>query len=69
MQEKHELPIEVVYQKEGGGGFTFVLHRSHTEEPGWEWPREWIDRVSKKKKWMFSTLDLVCLVNQNVDYL
>lgn len=60
MQEKYSLPIELLYQQEGGGGFTFTLHRSHTEEDGWEWPGEWIDRAAKKKKWMFSTLELVC---------
>jgi hypothetical protein len=60
MQERYSLPIELLYQQEGGGGFIFTLHRSHTEDDGWEWPGEWIDRVAKKKKWMFSTLELVC---------
>ena len=64
IQEKYSLPIELLYQQEGGGGFTFTLHRSHTEEDGWEWPREWIDRVAKKKKWMFSTLELVCCIGR-----
>jgi hypothetical protein len=64
IQGKYSLPIELLYQQEGGGGFMFTLHRSHTEDDGWEWPGEWIDRVAKKKKWMFSTLELVCFMGE-----
>ncbi|KAG8793597.1 MutS protein msh4, partial [Serendipita sp. 399] len=60
VREKYELPIELVYQQENGGAFVFCLPRAPTEESGWRWPKEWVDRVQKKKKWVFSTLELVC---------
>ncbi|KAG8805523.1 MutS protein msh4, partial [Serendipita sp. 399] len=58
VREKYELPIELVYQQENGGAFVFCLPRAPTEESGWRWPKEWVDRVQKKKKWVFSTLEL-----------
>jgi len=63
IQDMYSLPIELLYQQEAGGGFMFTLHRVHTEDDGWEWPREWIDRVAKRKKWIFSTLELVSCWN------
>jgi DNA mismatch repair protein MSH4 len=58
-QEKYDVPVELVYMQEGGGGFCFSLPRSVTEEEDWEWPQEWIDKSLKRKKWIFSSLDLV----------
>ncbi|CAG8507780.1 3835_t:CDS:10 [Acaulospora colombiana] len=57
-QEKYEVPVELVYLQEGGGGFHFSLLRSVTEDADWEWPQEWIDRTLRRKKWIFSSLDL-----------
>ncbi|PVF95072.1 hypothetical protein CPB86DRAFT_764679 [Serendipita vermifera] len=57
-QERYEVPVELVYMQEGGGGFHFSLSRSITEDADWEWPQEWIDRTLRRKKWIFSSLDL-----------
>ncbi|KAG8783449.1 MutS protein msh4 [Serendipita sp. 398] len=56
--EKYELPIELVYQQENGGSFVFCLSRTPIDASGWQWPKEWVDKVQKKKKWVFSTLEL-----------
>lgn len=58
VQQKHKLPIELQYHQENGGGFSFTLPRAETEDADWSWPVEWVDRVSRKKKWIFSTLQL-----------
>jgi hypothetical protein len=54
LADEHELPITLMYQN---GGFTFVLKK--TTSVG-ELPKDFINVSSRKGKWLFSNMELVC---------
>ena len=67
LSQEHELPLTLVYQ-EGAGGFVFTLKKTDLEERG-ELPRGFINVSQKKGKWVFGSLELVCLFVAIVFYM
>lgn len=59
LAEKHELPISLVYQ--ANGGFIFALRKSDLSLDSNEattLPHGFINRTSQKARWLFSSLEL-----------
>lgn len=54
MSDTHALPINLIYQE--NGGFMFTLKKSDLDE---ELPRGFINVTAQKGRWLFSSLDLV----------
>jgi len=58
LSDQHELPIQLVYQD---NGFVFTLKKSDLEDGGKvELPRGFVNITSRKGKWVFETMELVC---------
>lgn len=53
LSEEHGLPFMMVYQD---AGFVFALRKTDLEG---ELPKEFVNVVLKKGKWMFSSMELV----------
>lgn len=54
LSEEHNLPFTLVYQE---SGFVFTLKKADLEG---ELPSGFINVMSRKGKWVFSSIELVC---------
>ncbi|KIM81717.1 hypothetical protein PILCRDRAFT_97607 [Piloderma croceum F 1598] len=56
LSEKHNLPLTLVYQE--NGGFVFALKKSELEDVGGQLPRGFVNVTMQKGRWLFSSLEL-----------